>query len=170
MKYLGTITDENDIATKKYVDDAVASGGGSGSAVTGVKGNAETTYRTGQVNLTPANIGAATSGHTHTLASLGLTDLFVTNEQVLTNKSVAANTGFTYSATPTTISGYTPIGIAGYAAVTGTTNGVNVANIAVRGAGINDSGNLYCNGKNTGSAKAIIDIKWFVLYVKSTVM
>lgn len=35
-------------------------------AVTGVKGNAETTYRTGQVNLTPANIGAATSGHTHT--------------------------------------------------------------------------------------------------------
>jgi len=34
--------------------------------VTGVKGNAETTYRTGQVNLTPADIGAATSGHTHT--------------------------------------------------------------------------------------------------------
>ena len=35
-------------------------------AVTGVKGNAETTYRTGQINLTPENIGAATSGHTHT--------------------------------------------------------------------------------------------------------
>ena len=35
-------------------------------AVTGIKGNAETDYRTGQVNLTPANIGAATSGHTHT--------------------------------------------------------------------------------------------------------
>ena len=32
-----------------------------GGVVTGVKGNAETTYRTGQVNLTPANIGAATS-------------------------------------------------------------------------------------------------------------
>lgn len=31
-----------------------------GGVVTGVKGNAETTYRTGQVNLTPANIGAAT--------------------------------------------------------------------------------------------------------------
>ena len=28
------------------------------SPITGVKGNAETTYRTGQVNLTPANIGA----------------------------------------------------------------------------------------------------------------
>lgn len=32
-----------------------------GGVVTGVKGNAETAYRTGQVNLTPANIGAATS-------------------------------------------------------------------------------------------------------------
>ena len=33
--------------------------------VTGVKGNAETAYRTGNVNLTPANIGAATVDHVH---------------------------------------------------------------------------------------------------------
>lgn len=33
-------------------------GGGGGGAVSGVKGDAESTYRTGQVNLTPANIGA----------------------------------------------------------------------------------------------------------------
>ena len=33
--------------------------------VTGVKGNAETSYRTGNVNLTPANIGAAAASHTH---------------------------------------------------------------------------------------------------------
>ena len=33
--------------------------------LTGVKGNAETTYRTGNVNLTPANIGAAAASHTH---------------------------------------------------------------------------------------------------------
>lgn len=32
---------------------------------TGVKGNAESTYRTGNVNLTPANIGAAPSNHNH---------------------------------------------------------------------------------------------------------
>lgn len=32
-----------------------------GAAVVGVKGNAEITYRTGQVNLTPANLGAMTS-------------------------------------------------------------------------------------------------------------
>jgi len=32
---------------------------------TRVKGNAETTYRTGDVNLTPANIGAAPTSHSH---------------------------------------------------------------------------------------------------------
>ena len=33
--------------------------------VTGVKGNSESSYRTGQVNLTAANIGASASDHTH---------------------------------------------------------------------------------------------------------
>ena len=33
--------------------------------ITGVKGNSESTYRTGNVNLTAANIGAAASSHTH---------------------------------------------------------------------------------------------------------
>ena len=47
-----------------YLDKAIASGGGSG-AVSGVKGNAESSYRTGNVNLTAANIGAAASSHTH---------------------------------------------------------------------------------------------------------
>ena len=41
-----------------------ATGGGSG-AVSGVKGNTESSYRTGNVNLTAANIGAAASSHTH---------------------------------------------------------------------------------------------------------
>ena len=35
---------------------ALEQGGGGG--VTGVKGDAESTYRTGNVNLTPANLGA----------------------------------------------------------------------------------------------------------------
>lgn len=35
------------------------------NSVTGVKGNAESSYRTGDINLTPANIGAATSDHNH---------------------------------------------------------------------------------------------------------
>ena len=38
--------------------------------VTGVKGNAEATYRTGNVNLTPANIGAAAADHTHSYLPL----------------------------------------------------------------------------------------------------
>lgn len=37
----------------------------SDAMVTGVKGNAEQSYRRGDVNLTPANIGASPTGHTH---------------------------------------------------------------------------------------------------------
>ena len=35
------------------------------AGVTGVKGDSESTYRTGDVNITAANVGAATSSHTH---------------------------------------------------------------------------------------------------------
>lgn len=94
MKNLGAITDPKDVATKEYVDGKAGSGSitvndlfamlqaGSNvsleivngkvkvtatdtNTVTRVKGNAESTYRSGDVNLTPANIGAAASGHTH---------------------------------------------------------------------------------------------------------
>lgn len=41
----------------------------SNSGVTGVKGAADSVYKTGNVNLTPANIGAASSSHTHSNAS-----------------------------------------------------------------------------------------------------
>ena len=41
------------------------------AGVTGVKGNAESAYRTGNVNLTPANIGAAAASHTHSYLPLG---------------------------------------------------------------------------------------------------
>lgn len=37
--------------------------------VVGIKGDAETTYRTGNVNITPANIGAAEANHTHNYAA-----------------------------------------------------------------------------------------------------
>lgn len=40
--------------------------------VTGVKGNAESNYRTGNVNLTCANIGAATANHNHDTSYLKL--------------------------------------------------------------------------------------------------
>jgi len=38
------------------------------NSVTGVKGDSESSYRTGQVNLTAANIGAAAASHTHSYA------------------------------------------------------------------------------------------------------
>ena len=57
-------TNNMDVTTKQYVDSAVS---GITHPVTGVKGNAESSYRTGNVNLTPANIGAvAKSGDTMT--------------------------------------------------------------------------------------------------------
>ena len=56
--------------------------------VTQIKGDAETAYRTGQVNLTPANIGASASNHTHSYLPLGggtLTgDLTLSGRSVLT--------------------------------------------------------------------------------------
>ena len=40
------------------------------NSVTGVKGNSESSYRTGNVNLTAANVGAAASSHTHLTTDL----------------------------------------------------------------------------------------------------
>ncbi|MGN5456822.1 MAG: hypothetical protein ACI4XN_12575 [Candidatus Kurthia intestinigallinarum] len=40
------------------------------NTITGVKGNAESTYRTGNVNLTPDNIGAAASSHSHAASNI----------------------------------------------------------------------------------------------------
>ena len=49
-------------AAKSYTDTVVS---GVDVGVTGVKGNSESTYRTGNVNITAANVGAAASSHTH---------------------------------------------------------------------------------------------------------
>lgn len=92
MKYLGKITDNKDLVTKEYVDNADSNkvdkvsgkglstndyttaeknklagiaAGAQVNSVTGVKGDNESSYRTGNVNLTAANIGAAASSHTH---------------------------------------------------------------------------------------------------------
>lgn len=91
MKNLGSVTDPNDIATKQYVDSVAGGSGditvndlfellqaGSNisleivdgkvkvtatdtNTVTRVKGNAESTYRSGDVNLTIANLGVNAS-------------------------------------------------------------------------------------------------------------
>lgn len=53
-------------------------------ALTGVKGDAESTYRTGNVNLTAANIGAAASSHSHAISD-------VTNLQTTLNGKAASS-------------------------------------------------------------------------------
>ena len=53
---------------KKKLDGIEA--GAQKNTVTGIKGNAESSYRTGNVNLTPANIGAAAASHTHAISNI----------------------------------------------------------------------------------------------------
>lgn len=52
------------LAADKTKLDGIATGAQK-NTITGIKGNSETAYRTGNVNLTPANIGAAAASHTH---------------------------------------------------------------------------------------------------------
>ena len=67
------------------------------NSVTGVKGNAESTYRTGQVNLTPANIGAAAASHNHaasaiTSGTLGVARGGTGRDTLTANAIIAGNT------------------------------------------------------------------------------
>lgn len=45
------------LATKEYVDQAIEDAAQASGSVTGVKGNAESSYRAGNVNITPENLG-----------------------------------------------------------------------------------------------------------------
>lgn len=86
---------------------------GYGSAVTipaavAVKGNSESTYRTGNVNLTAANIGAAASSHSHgditsggditTTATIAAGDRLVINDE---SASKITNSSITFGASTT---------------------------------------------------------------------
>lgn len=57
------IVDDEGTRLSEIIED-IHGGGGGGGDVTGVKGNSESTYRTGNVNLTPANIGAVPTSTT----------------------------------------------------------------------------------------------------------
>lgn len=63
--------------------------------VTGVKGNAESNYRTGNVNLTCANIGAATASHNHDTSYLKLSGGTLTGD--LISHAVKPNANDTYT-------------------------------------------------------------------------
>ena len=97
------------------------------NTVTGIKGNAETTYRTGNINLTPANIGAAEASHAHsaseitsgTLSVDRIADGSITGEKLAEDISIPFSLSAGYIlmgvfAKPTTIDepAVTPYGIA----------------------------------------------------------
>lgn len=88
-RYEGEITQEGDAFSAENmngledrIDTVVTAMEASIPAAVAVKGNAESSYRTGNVNLTPANIGAATSTHTHGQ---------ITNDGKVTTSATMAN-------------------------------------------------------------------------------
>ena len=60
----------NDYTTTEKNKLAGIESGAQKNTVTGIKGNAESSYRKGNVNLTPANIGAAAASHTHAISDV----------------------------------------------------------------------------------------------------
>lgn len=96
-------TDSTQIATTAFVKAVV---GGLDTGVTGVKGGAEDDYRTGQVNLTPANVGAAPTSHASTATTYGVGNASNYGHVKLsdaTNGTAAAASGGT-AATPKAVS------------------------------------------------------------------
>lgn len=86
-----------DLGVWEMIGVTVASGGG---GVTGVKGNAESSYRTGNVNITPANIGAAPSdiSSLFTIQTVDLTasgSISANTSSSLQNKTLTPPTGKT---------------------------------------------------------------------------
>ena len=69
-KVSGKQLSTNDYTTTEKNKLAGIESGAQKNTVTGIKGNAESSYRTGNVNLTPANIGAAAASHTHAAADI----------------------------------------------------------------------------------------------------
>lgn len=70
----GLSTNDYTTAEKDKLNSIEA--GAQKNTVTGIKGNTESSYRTGNVNLTSANIGAAAASHTHAISEV--TDLQTT--------------------------------------------------------------------------------------------
>lgn len=69
-KVSGKQLSTNDYTTTEKNKLAGIESGAQKNTVTGIKGNAESSYRTGNVNLTPANIGAAAASHTHAISDV----------------------------------------------------------------------------------------------------
>lgn len=69
-KVAGKQLSTNDYTTTEKNKLAGIESGAQKNTVTGIKGNAESSYRAGNVNLTPANIGAAAASHSHAISDV----------------------------------------------------------------------------------------------------
>lgn len=94
-KVTGMGLSTNDYTTAEKTKLAGVSAGAQVNTITGIKGNAETTYRTGQVNITPANIGLGNVNNTADSAKavLSATKLAVSRTISLTG-DVTGSVGF----------------------------------------------------------------------------
>ena len=132
------------------------------NTITGVKGNAETSYRIGNVNLTPANIGAAPTTHNHTKSQI--TDMPTTlpnpaSLKVQLNGGTAEGTNqFTYTGSAAKSVNITPGGIGaatsghGHSAATSSAAGYMSAADKAKLDGIASGANKYTlptAGQNT---------------------
>ena len=77
-------------ASDKAKLDTIESGA-QANTVTGVKGDAESSYRTGDINLTPANIGAATTSHTHAISDVTNLQSELDDKAALTHSHAASD-------------------------------------------------------------------------------
>lgn len=101
-KVSGKQLSTNDYTTAEKTKLSGIEEGAQKNTVTGVKGNAETSYRTGDVNLTPADIGAAAASHTHKMSEI--TDLSIPTYETLT-LTVTAEDGSSVAGQKATING-----------------------------------------------------------------
>lgn len=90
----GTITVTKSDGSTFNVELTTAPAAGEESGVTGVKGDTETSYRTGDVNLTAADVGAAAKTHSHAASDINSGTLPVarggTGQTTLSNVTVGS--------------------------------------------------------------------------------
>lgn len=77
-----------------------------GTPVTGVKGNAESSYRKGNVNITPENIGAATNNHTHSAATQSANGLLSAHDKTWIDGKLCRRYVYGFDTNDTTHNGY----------------------------------------------------------------
>lgn len=107
------------------------------NSITGVKGSAESSYRTGNVSLTPANIGAANAEHGHSAANI--TSGTLSRTRGGTGASTAAG------ACENLISGQdlTPATVAATGAVSGSSISDSVGTLAALRESVNHTNAVY---------------------------